>query len=40
VTYHKKYLEKWLENNTKIKLSLADLWVIREQCISDLGASK
>jgi phosphoglycolate phosphatase-like HAD superfamily hydrolase len=40
VTYHKKYLEKWLENNTKIKLSLADLWTIREQCISDLGASK
>ncbi|MBK9670751.1 MAG: hypothetical protein IPO70_00535 [Bacteroidetes bacterium] len=40
VTYHKKYLEKWLENNTKIKLSLTDLWTIREQCISDLGASK
>ncbi len=40
VTYHKKYLEKWLENNTNIKLSLTDLWTIREQCISDLGASK
>ena len=31
---------KWLENNTNIKLSLTDLWTIREQCISDLGASK
>lgn len=40
VTYHKKYLEKWLENNINIKLSLTDLWTIREQCISDLGASK
>jgi phosphoglycolate phosphatase-like HAD superfamily hydrolase len=36
VNYHKKYLEKWLENDTKIKLSLADLWAIREQCIQDL----
>ena len=39
VTYHKKYLEKWLENNSEIKLSLAELWTIREQCISDLSAS-
>ncbi len=37
VNYHKKYLEKWLENDTRIKLSLADLWEIREQCIQDLA---
>lgn len=40
VTYHKKYLEKWLENNTEIKLSLAELWTIREQCIQNIADNR
>ena len=37
VNYHKNYLEKWLGNNPNIKLSLSDIWTIREHCIKDLA---
>ncbi len=36
VAYHKNYLQTWLNKNPDIKLSLNDLWMIREQCIKDL----
>ena len=37
VNYHKNYLITWLDNNKQIKLSLNDIWRIREQCIQDLA---
>ncbi len=37
VVYHKNYLQNWLNSNPQIKLSLNELWVIREQCIKDLA---
>lgn len=37
VNYHKNYLVNWLENNNHIKLSLNDIWEIRELCIQDLA---
>lgn len=37
VAYHKKYLEGWLEKNTHIRLTPAELWTAREECIRDLG---
>ncbi len=37
VTYHKNFLQSWLSNNPQIKLTLNELWIIREQCIQDLG---
>ncbi len=39
VSYHKQYLEYWLETDTEIKFSLADIWAIREQCIQDLAVN-
>ncbi|MGZ4055462.1 MAG: hypothetical protein ACXVPU_05610 [Bacteroidia bacterium] len=36
VNYHKKYLTTWLDKNDQIKLTLNDIWKIREQCIQDL----
>jgi hypothetical protein len=37
VAYHKAFLERWLWNNPEIWLSMDELWVVREQCIRDLG---
>ena len=37
VNYHRNYLATWLDNNKQIKLSLNDIWKIREQCIQDLA---
>lgn len=37
VEYHQNYLKEWLDQNNKIKLSLGDLWNIREKCIEDLS---
>jgi len=37
VTWHKNYLQSWLNKKPQIKLSLDELWTIREQCIKDLG---
>lgn len=39
VKYHKNYLQTWLNKNSHIKLSLNELWIVREQCIKDLGNS-
>ncbi|MFZ1257258.1 MAG: hypothetical protein WAR77_12945 [Saprospiraceae bacterium] len=36
--YHKTFLEKWLCENEQLKLSLNELWSIREQCIAALSA--
>ncbi|MEP7196103.1 MAG: hypothetical protein ABI851_06245 [Saprospiraceae bacterium] len=38
--YHKTYLQNWLIANQEIKLSLDELWEIREQCIGDLEGGK
>lgn len=38
VAYHKKYLEKWLEENPQINFSIEELWEIRENCIMDLAS--
>lgn len=37
VAYHKNFLQNWLSKNPQIKLTLNELWIIREQCIQDLG---
>jgi hypothetical protein len=37
VQYHRNFLEKWLAENKDVKLSSGELWMIREQCISDLS---
>lgn len=37
VSWHKNYLQSWLNKEPNIKLSLDELWTIREQCIKDLG---
>lgn len=37
VSFHKNYLEKWLKENNEIRLSLEELWTIREACIADLS---
>ncbi len=37
VAYHKKYLEKWLKENSELKFTLNEIWAIREQCIQDLS---
>ncbi len=39
INYHKNYLKDWLNKNVQIKLSLSDLWKIREQCIQDLATN-
>ena len=36
VEFHKTYLQKWLQQNPKIKFNIEELWEIREQCIRDL----
>lgn len=36
VEYHKKFLTDWLQRE-ELKLSLDELWSIREQCIADLA---
>lgn len=36
VAWHKKHLADWLRKNKQIRLSPAELWQIREQCIRDL----
>lgn len=36
VSYHKSYLQNWLNENETIKYNLNELWSIREQCIKDL----
>lgn len=40
VSWHKKKLDAWLSSNTHIRLSAAELWLIREQCIKDLENQK
>src|SRR5690606_4355719 len=35
IQLHQNFLNKWLEDNTSIKLSLDEIWSIREQCIMD-----
>ena len=40
VQYHQNYLKGWLDQNNKIKLSLGDLWNIREKCIEDLSKNQ
>ncbi len=37
VNYHKNYLTIWLAKNDQIKMTLNDIWKIREQCIQDLA---
>jgi hypothetical protein len=37
VSYHKRQLIHWLENNPHIKYTLNDVWAIREQCIQKLS---
>ena len=37
VDYHKNYLQKWLNENNEIKLTLDELWRIREKCIENLS---
>ena len=37
VGHHKNHLVTWLGKNQHIKLSLNDIWNIREQCIQDLA---
>ncbi len=36
-TFHKMYLEKWLEGRPEINYSLDDIWKIRELCIESLA---
>jgi hypothetical protein len=36
VNYHKKFLEKWLNENT-LNLTFEQLWEIREKCIQSLS---
>jgi|ERR1700741_1597679 len=38
VTFHKDYLNGWLGSNPGIKLTLSELWSVREECIRDLAA--
>ena len=37
IQLHQDYLAKWLDNNTSVKLSLDEIWSIREQCIINLS---
>ncbi|MEO6669964.1 MAG: hypothetical protein ABIN36_10840 [Ferruginibacter sp.] len=39
VKFHKEYLQQWLKQNDSIKLSLDELWKIREECIEALSAT-
>lgn len=38
VNYHQEFLRRWLDENPSIKLTFAELWAIREQCIQNLSA--
>ena len=38
VSYHQDFLRRWLNENPAIKLTFAELWAIREQCIQNLSA--
>ncbi len=35
--YHKQYLQNWLLKHANVKLTLDEVWIIREQCIHDLS---
>ncbi len=37
ISFHKKYLTKWLNEHKSLNLTLDELWKIREQCIVDLS---
>ncbi len=37
VAYHRNYMEKWLNEQPNLQLSLEELWGIREQCIEALA---
>lgn len=36
IDYHKKFLKNWLENENSSRLTFAELWEIREECIKQL----
>lgn len=38
VSYHQRYLDKWLKDNPDIGYTAGELWRIREQCIYSLSA--
>jgi hypothetical protein len=38
INYHKKFIEGWLSSNSHLKITPAQAWAIREQCIRDLSA--
>ncbi len=38
IQYHQEFLRRWLHENPAIKLTFAELWAIREQCIQNLSA--
>jgi hypothetical protein len=38
VHYHQEFLRRWLVENPSIKLTFAELWKLREQCIQNLSA--
>jgi hypothetical protein len=35
--YHQNHLKTWLQAQPHIRLSFAELWKVREQCIQDLS---
>jgi hypothetical protein len=37
VSYHQAYLKNWLAEHPQSGLDFETLWIIREQCIKDLG---
>jgi hypothetical protein len=39
ITFHKEYLSGWLDSNDHIKLTLPELWSIREECIGNIAAN-
>lgn len=37
VKYHKQYLVEWLQKNPTIKMTIEELWTVRELCIRELS---